>query len=218
MARELRSDAEIAWGWTVTDVEHIAASAATRHGQYTSWLPWEHRRTCARDGILDHLYDAAVRPETRELVNAGHAAINAEVRAIQRNYGVFTSEGATGGRYSTLWIGSLRCYAASFMDDWADRQAIRQVWDQMREYDREPIRALIEAGDYAAAAAAMRIPMKRYQSRLGRARHRARVLFFWPEIPPRQWARDYAGRASERSVLASLRQKHAKRRKAAAND
>lgn len=186
---------ELPHGWTLEDLVKIARHVARSH--QARILDLEEARDIAAVGVVERLY--ADPPPTRmDLFRAARIAVGTanqrqiSFRGLDRNP---TRSGRTGTPpgFAAYWHGR-GALVSPWEEGLVERIATRQVLAALKPLHREALTALAEHGSYEAAAAALGLSAKGWQTRIRKARIEARTLWHWPEEPAPQWATDHPGR------------------------
>jgi hypothetical protein len=179
-------------GYTLGEVQRLAgiAVASTPVG---AGLDRSDVDEAAWFAIAEWLCASAERPAPGWLVVYARDAIRRLVRDERHHHGVPRDDPWAGQasmpRVAVFWhppAGTSDGHA----DGVDDRVALRQVWQALREQDRQALAALAVTGDYQAAADALGLRLSTYAHRLAAARRRALALWHQGEAPSRPWRAD----------------------------
>lgn len=173
----------VAHGYTLRDV-HALARAACKADRSLS-ADMTTRYDTAWSAIAEHLHTAVIPPGRNELVRVGWQAIYADVRAMNRMYGVDSTgrsgEVASAPRFVAYWsVGQ----AEPADMDLIERIAVHQILATLPEHQRQAVVALALHDDYAVAAEALGLKYPTLTARLRLARKAFRELWFAPDTPP----------------------------------
>lgn len=171
------------YGYTLADIESFAriAIGAARSGGLDAYTCY----TLAWSAIAETLITATTPPTRWDLIQAGWAAIHAELAACMHARG-YQSGNTTAGqgaspRYHQYW------YVPD--DDGAvervvDGLAAVQIGYEFTAAEGSAVEALALHGDHQAAADALGVGYGTFSTRLSAARSRFRGLWFAPESAP----------------------------------
>ncbi|MFJ2202407.1 hypothetical protein [Streptomyces violaceusniger] len=173
----------VAHGYTLRDLHALAKSACV--ADRTLSADMTTRYDLAWSAIAEHLCAADTQPGWNELVRVGWQAIYADVRAVNRMYGVDTTtrsgEVATAPRFVAYWLAD----RSDGMDvGLLEGIAVHQILPTLPEHQRQAVVALAVHDDYAAAADALGLKYVTLTARLRFARKAFRDLWFAPDTAP----------------------------------
>lgn len=183
---------ELRHGFTLADLNRLAASAARHAGTFVA--DGADRYQTAWSAIAEHLYAADQSPTERDLWHAGRDAIRATIRDNQRTHGAPRSGG--GGdmpQFARYWS-KQATVTPSCEDRVVERVALAQIWPQLTDGHRAALAAYAAKGDMDGAAKALKISGTAFSSRLQRARQTAAELWHEHETPTRNRRRDFRAR------------------------
>ncbi|MCW2900427.1 MAG: hypothetical protein JWO67_2692 [Streptosporangiaceae bacterium] len=179
---------ELPHGWTLEDLAKIAGIVVRI--AYGRLLDVEEARDVAACAIVERLY-AEPEPMIEDLYRAGRRAVASAYGQQKSFVGIETNRSRSGregvGREFARYWYSQGALVSPFEDAIVDRLAVKQVWDALSPRHQETLLALAEHGSHAAARAALGVTTKAWEHRLRKARIQARVFWYWPEAPGRQW-------------------------------
>lgn len=173
------------WGYTVHDLNHLAGQVVwiNRH-----WWPMGDRgdqHDTAWMGIVEYLCSATEAPARRDLLQAGTAALAAEVKARMRHHGTRRDGLGTGGRFAAYWFWYGRAVPGP-EETVVDRVALGQVLDTLTPGQRDAITALAVTDDHGRAGALLGKNRAAYQALLSTGRRRFDAWWYEGETPPRR--------------------------------
>ena len=179
---------ELPRGWTLEELAKIARIVVrTSPGRV---IDVDEARDVAACAIVERLY-AEPEPTLNDLYREARHALDAayarqkSFRGLEMNVARTGREGV-GREFARYWY-SRGALVNPWEDEVVDRIALRQVWDALSPRHQETLLALAEHGSHAAARAALGVTGKAWEHRLHKARVQARVFWYSPEAPARQW-------------------------------
>jgi len=184
-----RKPADPMHGYTVADLDGIAASVV-RHNM--GWWPAGDRadqHDTAWEGIVEHLCAAQQPPARHELMEAGRRALATEVKDQMRHRGTRTDGTNNGANFARYWL----WYAARVPSPETmitDHVALRQILATLTPRQQAAVNALAVREDYVLAAQMLGIEPQTFRSLLGRARKDFLALWHEGEKPSRLWGCD----------------------------
>jgi len=130
----------------------------------------------------------------REMTQVAFRATAGEAVKAKSMHGM-TMRGEPAPRFAAYWTGTPRT-ASPFEERILERISVWQVWELLDERSRDILIAYIGAETPAGRARLAGYTSGSWNTVLGRARQRARELWFWPETDPghypygkkRRWA------------------------------
>lgn len=174
---------EIAHGYTLSDVIHIANAAAANNAAYAAAdfgeLAWH-----AQAAVVDHLLTAETSPTRHDLAYAGKAAVWTAIREARQAHGYRNRDPWEGygsaPRFAVYWHVAA---GESHEERIVERLALTQVLAVLREADRRTllVAAAYDDPDDAAIATGRSLATWRYAVRT--ARRAAHDAWHAPEIP-----------------------------------
>lgn len=175
----------ILWGWTLRELDRAAAHVVRIN---LSWWPAGDRRDqhdIAWEGIAEYLCSAMSRPSGQDLIEAGRAALSAEVKAHARHHGAGSHNGIpnAGARFAAFWFSASA--VSSPEGPVTERIAVGQVLAALTPRQRDALSGLALHGDYWKAAGALGIEPQTFRALIGRARKEFFRHWFAPDAPPR---------------------------------
>jgi hypothetical protein len=192
----LTTGAEVAHGYTMSDLDSIARIAAARRGAGYAYAE-------AWSGAAELLCGTADRPQFYELLQSAMNGIDRETRAYMHARGLYdSSSAATGSQFYRFWAGAPRL-ASPWEDDVVDRLAFLQVWPWLSPLHQEALVTLATVDQYDLAAEALGISYAAFILRVRRARAAFRSLWHDWESPSRTWGRDERKRRGDKSAMES---------------
>jgi hypothetical protein len=188
-------DVDLTHGYTLADINRIAASATRHAGTYM--CDTADRYQMAWSAIVEHLYAVDVPPAERELWHRGRHAIWAAIRDDRRIHGAPVKDRAAGHgdmpSFRRYWWDHA-AVVPSCEERVVERLALRQIWPQLTDGHRSALAAYAAVGTIGGAASALGVSVTAMQSRLQRARVRAAELWHEHETAVRSRRRDYRAR------------------------
>lgn len=184
-------DSELAHGYTLADLTRIARSATLHAGQLAA--DFGDRYETAWSAIAEALYAAEQPPAEPDLWHAGRDAIWQAIRDDRRTHGAARHDGHMPA-FARYWWDHASA-APSCENQVVERLALRQIWPHLTPAHRSALAAYAALGTLPAAAEALGISVRAYNSRLQRARQLAAQLWHEHETPARNRRRDYRPRA-----------------------
>lgn len=173
----------VAHGYTLRDIHALTRSACA--ADRTLSADMTTRYDTAWSAIAEHLCSAETPPGWNDLVRIGWQAIYADVRAVNRMYGVDSTsrsgEVASAPRFVAYWLAD-RAQAVDV--GLLERIAVHQILATLPEHQRQAVVALAVHDDYAAAADALGLKYATLTARLRFARQAFRTLWFAPDTAP----------------------------------
>ncbi|MFJ4637545.1 hypothetical protein ACIP69_18215 [Streptomyces hygroscopicus] len=173
----------VAHGYTLRDIHALTRSACAADRSLSADVTT--RYDTAWSAIAEHLCAADTQPGWNELVRVGWQAIYAEVRAVNRMYGVDSTrrsgEVASAPRFAAYWLAD-RSEPADV--GFLERIAVHQILAMLPEHQRQAVVALAVHENYAGAAAALGLKYVTLTARLRFARKTFRDLWFAPDTAP----------------------------------
>lgn len=174
--------AVVAHGYTLRDLDRIAAAACTYDRSMASDATT--RYDVAWSAIAEALCSAEESPERHDLLTVGWRAIYAEVREMRHMFGHRdkdgTNEVASSQRFRQYWT----LPPERPEEGMAERMAVPQILAVLRPTEREAVIALAVHDDYQAAADALGINYVAFTTRMSAARRRFRAHWYAPETAP----------------------------------
>lgn len=178
----MTSAAVVAHGYTMRDLDRIAAAACTYDRSMASDATT--RYDVAWSAIAEALCAAEEPPEWHELLTVGWRAIYAEVREMRHLFGQRdrdgTNEVASAQRFRQYWT----LPPERPEEGAAERMAVPQILAVLSPAEREAVVALAVHDDYQAAADALGINYTAFTARMTTARRRFRTHWYAPETAP----------------------------------
>lgn len=201
-------------GYTLTDIDRLARTAATRaYGGHI--LDPGDRYHAAWTAIAERLCTATEAPDSRALAIVGMNAINQAGRDHRHTWGLGATWGGSQGdapNFQRYWDHGR--VTPSPEDGIVDRLAVHQIWPHLALTHRQILCALAVHGTCAAAAASLGKTERAYACALHRARAEFYRLWHEHEAPSRMWG--LTRKSGRRSVKQVLADRHRARRLAAA--
>ncbi|MFJ8929294.1 hypothetical protein ACIRLA_22215 [Streptomyces sp. NPDC102364] len=178
----MTATAVVAHGYTMRDLDRLAASACTYDRSMASDATTRYE--IAWSAIAEALCTATEPPEWHDLFTVGWRAIYAEVREMRHMFGHRdkdgTNEVASSQRFRQYWT-----LPPTQPDEGiAERIAVGQVLAVLTESERAAVVALAVHDDYQAAADALGIKYVAFTTRMTAARRRFRGHWYAPETAP----------------------------------
>lgn len=205
---------EIRYGFTLADLQRIAASA-TRNTR-SMFGDFAERYAEAYGAMVEHLYASPEPLAEHDLYWAAQdglrrqAAKDTSHRGIVRYEGGGTSEPGTAPNFCIYW--DAKRVESSHEDRVVDRIALHQIWPALAPRQREVIGALAAFDDHEAARTALGdIPATAYRQAMALGRKRFLVLWHEGEMPSRIWSPDRRVGSDLRIALRHRRAKSARR-------
>lgn len=175
-------DQPVAHGYTMRDLDKLAASACTYDRSMASDATT--RYDIAWSAIAEALCLADEPPQWHDLFTVGWRAIYAEVREMRHLFGQRdkdgTNEVASSPRFRQYWT----LPPAYPEDGLIERLAVPQVLARLTDAERAAVIALAVHDDYQAAADTLGIKYAAMTARIGSARRRFRAHWYAPEAAP----------------------------------
>ncbi|MEU4570797.1 hypothetical protein [Micromonospora sp. NPDC023956] len=185
------TDVELAHGYTLAQVEHLARAAVNMAGQYAS--DYLDRLDAAHGGIVIALYEAPHWPTRYTLMDAGARAVHDLVRQTLHLRGYRDQSGYSGAgsspRFAAFWTG-MPMVTPSPENRIVERVAVEQVLPQLTPREKQAITALAATGDYQAGADLLGMGYDQFCNTVNRARRRAFALWHEHETPLGRWRTD----------------------------
>lgn len=205
---------EIRDGWTVSDVEQLAAVAARTH--YASTLHVADRQETASYAICTAILEATAPLTDRELLGVGRDAISRATADEYHHHGRAARDlSHAAPSFVRYWYGTGGA-ASPWEDDLIEGIAVGQITGILAARYVRDLQALADHGTYAAAARALGTTDATFRVRIGQARAAFRAWWFEHEDPPGMWGSDRrAGSPRSRPVTHTIR---ARARDRARND
>jgi hypothetical protein len=173
---------EVAHGYTMRDLDRLAASACTYDRSMASDATTRYE--IAWSAIAEALCTATEPPDWHELFTVGWRAIYAEVREMRHMFGHRdkdgTNEVASSQRFRQYWT----LPPDRPEEGIAERMALPQILAVLSPTEREAVVALAVHDDYQAAADSLGINYGALTARLIAARKRFRAHWYAPETAP----------------------------------
>ncbi|WP_214055988.1 hypothetical protein [Nocardioides aquaticus] len=176
--------AELAWGYTMADIDSMSFKAARRsRGGWT--LDFKDKQETAWGAIVEMLYTSTDQPAYFTLLTCGTDAVDREARHVNRSHGV--REGRPGDdekpRFLQYWLPVIGPMS-DFTDKICEREALPQILSKLTPSEYETIVTLAAYGTQKAAAEALGLKLPTYSARLWNARMRLWRFWFEGETPP----------------------------------
>lgn len=176
-------DDHILHGWTITDLDRLAKTAAA--AAPAGGLDGLTRYQTAWSAIAEALVTAEDTPTRRALVRVGWQAINHELTAClhARGYrgGHVYAGPASSPRYIQFWYSP---QGDDAIDRLVEHLAAAQIGELFTPAEGRAVEALAVHGDHALAAEALGLTYKGMASNLAAARRKFRAAWFAPDTPP----------------------------------
>lgn len=172
----------IAHGYTMRDLDRLAASACTYDRSMAS--DTTTRYETAWSAIAEALCSTEEPPEWHDLFTVGWRAIYAEVREMRHLFGQRdkdgTNEVASSQRFRQYWT----LPPERPEEGIAERMAVPQILAALTDTERAAVIALAVHDDYQAAADALGIKYTTMTMRMSSARKKFRAHWYAPETAP----------------------------------
>jgi hypothetical protein len=185
------TDTELAYGYTLAQVEHLAKAAVNMAGQYAS--DYLDRLDAAYGAIVIALYEAPHWPTRYTLMEAGARAVHDLVRQTLHLRGYRDLSGYAGAgsspRFATYWTG-MPTVTPSPENRIVEHVAVGQIVPRLAPRERQAVTALAATGDYQAGADLLGMGYDQFVNAVNRARHRAWGLWHEHETPAGRWRKD----------------------------
>jgi DNA-directed RNA polymerase specialized sigma24 family protein len=183
------ADLTVRHGYSLADLDSLARRVVSNN---MHWWPAGDRadqHDTAWLGIAEALCEATEPPSQRDLLEAGRAALNREVRDQMRHRGDRRDGTNNGAHFERYWAWA--SYPAPSPEPAiVEQTALHQILAALTARQREAVAALALAGDYHAAAAMLGVEPQTFRSLLGRARKDFLALWHEGEAPSRPWGCD----------------------------
>jgi hypothetical protein len=174
---------DVAWGWTVSDLERMAGHVARDHNAHVPLH--QERRDIAYHHLVVAVLDAAARPAADDLFAVARNAISAAGRSECRARGLSGRDSSREAeRFARYWHSAPRL-ASPYEDGVIDRLALAQIWAVLLPSHRRVLEALAEHGTYGAAAEALGTTDATFRVRVSKARAAFRGWWHEHERPSR---------------------------------
>lgn len=178
----MHDTAVVAHGYTMRDLDRLAASACTYDRSMASDAATRYE--VAWSAIAEALCTAEEAPDWHDLFTVGWRAIYAEVREMRHMFGHRdkdgTNEVASSPRFRQYWT----LPPERPEEGIAERMAVPQILAVLRPTEREAVIALAVHDDYQRAADALGINYSTLTQRMTAARRRFRAHWYAPETAP----------------------------------
>lgn len=183
-------DVDLAHGYTLAQVHHLAKAAVNMAGQYAS--DYTDRLDAAYGAIVICLYEAPHWPTRYQLMQAGALAVNRMVAELlhlrgYRNQNAYNAAGSAP-RFAVYW--DAQRVTPSPENRIVEHVAVRQIMPRLTPRETQAITALAATGDYRQAADLLGMGYDVFCSTVSRARRRAWGLWHEGETPCRRWRKD----------------------------
>lgn len=178
----LAQTAELAWGYTMADVELLTTKACwTLKGRRLDQLErWE----AAWFAIVEMLYTAEERPEPGQLYIAGVDGIGRAANQYNQAHGLthYTGMNDVGPNYEKYWkpVSGPR---PDFTENLVELMSLPQVLAALTGEEYAAVAAVAACGTQAAAAETLGITRRTVTKRIGIARRKILALWFEGETP-----------------------------------
>jgi hypothetical protein len=186
----IRGNAELRYGYTLSQVSALSVIAVKRQ-LWNQAADFDERLETAWHAIVEHIYTADERPETRDVIRAGFQAISSEADRTRRFYGQDTHNryaGTTGGFERYWWFAGRPTPGPE--DKVTERLALAQIWPRLRPLHRKVLAALAAYDDYELAAKSLGKSRKTFTTQVSQARRAFLALWHEGEAPSRPWGAD----------------------------
>lgn len=184
------TDAELAHGYTLSQVHNIAKAAVNMAGQYAS--DYLDRFDTAYGAIVITLYESPNWPTRYQLMQAGALAVNRMVAEVMHLRGYRDNNAYNGAgsspRFVVYWD-ALRI-TPSHETRVVEHVAVEQILPRLTPREAQAITALAATGDYQAGADLLGMGYDQFCGAVARARRRAFALWHEGETPCRRWRKD----------------------------
>lgn len=208
---------DLAFGYTLTDLDRIARSAASHAG----WVAGDYLEVVhtAWSAIVEHLYSVEHPPPEHDLWHCGRHAIWDAVKSERRFHGAPVKDRAAGWgempSFRRYWW-EYSTVVPSCEEKVVEREALAQIWPELTEVQQEGLLAFAAHGNVERAAAALGITIGAMNSRLQKARKRCLELWHDGETPSRKWRMDSGPRRTKNPLrpcgTASAYMRHRRRK------
>jgi hypothetical protein len=207
----LSETAEVAWGYTLADIDRLAQSAerlARRWGSFA--LDVVDREETAWHGVAKALFTLDSPTET-DLIHAGAQAVRDDAAAYLRLYGV-ARDGDKGPHFTTYWLPPRKSLGDDgFSDHFCELASLPSALATLTPTEYQALITLAAFdNDTDMAARALGIDIRALHTRVNRARKRFKAAWFDGETPPSNRGTNTACRAGH------LRTEHGFKNKAGA--
>lgn len=187
-----RGEGELRFGFTLGDVQRIAAYAV-RNDRWYRAADVRERMAAAWHAAVELLYASDTAPHGYDLIDAARAAVDRLVREEMRTHGqdhhdVWAGRGVMPN-FLRFWWGA-RQNTASPEGRIVEREALRQIWPCLSPRHREVLAALAAHGEYRAAAEALGIGYHTFCVEISQARRSFFALWHEHETPAAVWGQD----------------------------
>lgn len=194
----LASDTPVRHGYTMADLDRIAAAGIARNfGRYVGDI--DERHDASRFAVVEHLYTADRPPQRHELIHTAWLADSRYANESRSAHGIGRADRADGAAFAQYW--SHRAAGAPLDERVTERVAVHQILPMLTPSQQEAVRALADLGDYQAVQDALSLKQPTLNIRLRRARRTFEMLWHEGETPRRRVHRDR--RVANRSGLDS---------------
>lgn len=186
----------VRYGYTLGDLDRLARRVVSAHRGWWGAGDRHDQYETAWSGIAEHLAAATEAPSEFDLTAAGTAAVDQEVKAIQRHHGSDRADGVRP-RYAAYWY---EPPAEPWEDRLIERIAVRQVLEAASPTERKVVLALAATGDIDGTAVILDTTSGAAKRRLSRARATLRAHWYAPEAAPPMKRPPSPGRAPQRDA------------------
>lgn len=170
-------------GFTRRDIDHMARAACLADRSHSSDMTT--RYDTAWSAIALALCEADEPPTRADLVRTGWQAIYADVKAMNRLYGVDSTnragEAASAPRFVTYWTHIPHDSASESL---IERIAVWEILATLWDVEHDAVQALADHDDYQAAADSLGIAYKALIRNLNAGRTRFRRRWYAPDSSP----------------------------------
>jgi hypothetical protein len=192
----LTETAEVAWGYTMADIDRLAQAAerlARRFGSYA--LNQTDREETAWHGVAKALFTLN-SPTDADLIHAGAQAVRDDAAAYLRLYGV-ARDGGRGPHFALYWLPPRKSLADDgFSDHFCELASLPSALATLTPTEYEALITLAAFdGDTDMAARALGVNVPALHARVNRARKRFKAAWFDGETPPAERGTSDACRA-----------------------
>lgn len=179
---EVAEKAEVAWGYSMADLERLAR-AAVKRSPCAYRLDTEERYQTAWHGVIVALYGAASWPHHSDLIMGGLEALSRDSAGIRRNRGL-TDQGKEAPNFAKYWR-TVVDRSDGFTDQLVESMALPAVLGTLTSRQYHAIVALAaHDNNFQAAAESIGISVVALRERVRHARKRILVAWYGEETPP----------------------------------
>lgn len=182
-----RAPKEVRHGYTLADIDHLTR-LTLRMDRWHNAGDVTERRDAVWFAIVECLLTADTAPTRGELLRAGTEGSDALVRGEMRTHGRCTQNvGQPMPMFYRYWNPT---HTPSPEPRVVEREALAQIWPQLRASEQRALSALAATGDYEKAAAAVGVAKGTFTVQISTARRRFLAAWHEHETPSRVWRTD----------------------------